>query len=379
MARFTYDTFSTLGPNKRLDEAHWDYIVVDEASMIRAADIVYLLHKAKPAKGFVIAGDPFQIEPIVKCEQWVDENIYTLVGLNKEDAFSNPQTVPHKYKIANLATQYRSVPAIGEVFSKFAYGGKLSHFRAAASLRPLTLDGFPVNPLKPLNIVKFPVLHYESIYRSKKLGSGSNYQPYSALFTFEFVKFIALQIEKRNGDGNTNGWRIGIIAPYRAQASLIDKLVGAWRGKPACVEIQTGTIHGFQGDECDIVLAVFNPPPNISKDTKDTRMFLHKRNILNVAISRARDYLFMLMPDNSTVDVGNLRKIKRIEHIFTDTGECVEFATKAIEETLFDNANYLEENTFATTHQLANVYGRPEKRYEVRSDENAVDVQISAE
>jgi len=182
--------------------------------------------------------------------------------------------------------------------------------------------------------------------------------------------------EKRNGAGNTNGWRIGIIAPYRAQASLIDKLVGAWRGKPACVEIQTGTIHGFQGDECDIVLAVFNPPPNISKDTKDTRMFLHKRNILNVAISRARDYLFMLMPDNSTVDVGNLRKIKRIEHLFTDTGECVEFATKAIEETLFDNANYLEENTFATTHQLANVYGRPEKRYEVRSDENAVDVQI---
>ncbi|MDR1817474.1 MAG: hypothetical protein LBR07_04730, partial [Puniceicoccales bacterium] len=334
---------------------------------------LYLLHKAKPAKGFVIAGDPFQIEPIVQCEQWVDENIYTLIGLSKEDAFSNPKTVPHKYKVTNLATQYRSVPAIGEVFSKFAYGEKLTHFRDAASRRPLTLAGLSVNPLKPLNIVKFPVSHYESIYRPKKLGGGSNYQPYSALLTFEFVKFITMQIEELNGGGDVNGWRIGIIAPYRAQASLIDKLVGAWRGKPACVEIQTGTIHGFQGDECDIVLAVFNPPPKISDNP---RMFLNKRNILNVAISRARDYLFIFMPEDSTDDIENLKRIKCIELLFSETNECSTFAANTTESILFGNANYLEENTFATTHQSANVYGRPEKRYEVRSDENAVDVQI---
>jgi hypothetical protein len=40
MARFTYDSYSMEFGNKRLDDTDWDYIVIDEASMIRAADIV---------------------------------------------------------------------------------------------------------------------------------------------------------------------------------------------------------------------------------------------------------------------------------------------------------------------------------------------------
>ncbi len=59
------------------------------------------------------------------------------------------------------------------------------------------------------------------------------------------------------------------------------------------VEILVGTIHSFQGDECDIIIVVLNQPPIISTDP---RMFLNKQNILNVAISRARDYLFIVMP-----------------------------------------------------------------------------------
>lgn len=62
---------------------------------------------------------------------------------------------------------------------------------------------------------------------------------------------------------------------------------------PKAVDVQVGTIHGFQGDECDIVFAIFNTPPYISRSKN---MFLNKRNIINVSISRARDYLFIVMP-----------------------------------------------------------------------------------
>ena len=34
-------------------------------------------------------------------------------------------------------------------------------------------------------------------------------------------------------------------------------------------------------------------------------MFLNKKNILNVAISRARDYLFIVIPDDETEGVEN--------------------------------------------------------------------------
>ena len=43
---------------------------------------------------------------------------------------------------------------------------------------------------------------------------------------------------------------------------------------------------------------------------------------------------------------------------------------------MFDDPNYLENNVFSTGHQSVNVYGSPEKRYEVRTEENAVGIQI---
>lgn len=88
IARFAYDGFAG-EHGKKLYEMKWDVIVFDEASMISLASIIYPLYRQKPQK-FIIAGDPFQIEPIVAVEQWRDENIYTLVGLNRTGSFAKP-------------------------------------------------------------------------------------------------------------------------------------------------------------------------------------------------------------------------------------------------------------------------------------------------
>jgi hypothetical protein len=364
IARFAYDGFAG-EHGKKLYEMKWDAIVIDEASMISLASIVYPLYRQKTQK-FIIAGDPFQIEPIVAVEQWKDENIYTLVGLNKAGSFGKPATEPHDYPVRNLEVQFRSIPAIGEVFSHFTYDGILTHYRAAGSQRPLKLNGYNA---KPLNLIKFPVSKYESIYRAKRLESGTPYQTYSALFTFEFVRWLAGQVQ----GCKTNGVRIGVIAPYRAQANVLNRLNDSWAPKPDGVEIQVGTIHGFQGDECDIIVAVLNPPPTISTSS---HMFLNKQNILNVAISRARDYLFIVMPDDETEGVQNLQKIVKIEKLVKASGAFSEHVSSAIEEMIWGNAKFLEENTFSTGHQMVNVYRRPERTYEVRSDDSAIDVQI---
>jgi hypothetical protein len=366
IARFAYDGFAVEFGSKKLHEIEWDTIVIDEASMISLSSIIYLLYRQKPWK-FIVAGDPFQIEPIVAVEQWKDENIYTLVGLNKEGAFSKPTTEPHNYLVTNLETQYRSIPAIGEIFNRFTYDGILKHYRAPETQRLLKINNLDI---QPVNLIKFPVSKYESIYRAKRLESGTPYQIYSALFTFEFVRWLAGQIEI----GHAYKFRIGVIAPYRAQANLLSKLNDSWTPKPNDVEIQVGTIHGFQGDECDIIIAVFNPPPIISSSPQ---MFLNKQNILNVAISRARDYLFILMPDGETEGVRSLDKIAKIEKLVKKPGGAfVEYASSTIEEMIWGNADYLEENTFSTGHQMVNVYRKPERYYEIRTDDSAIDVQI---
>ena len=364
ISRFPYDYFLPEDSTRlHLSALKWDYIIIDEASMIPVANIIYPLYKKTPAK-FIIAGDPFQIEPITTVDIWKNENIYTMVELK---SFSEPTTVPHPYHVELLTTQYRSIPEIGEVFSRFAYGGVLKHSRTTESQRPLSIDDFI--DVKPLNIIKFPVSKYESIYRPKRLQSKSNYQVYSALFAFEFLKYLSSSIELVNGD---EFFRIGLIAPYRAQSDLIYKLMAA-ANFPKNIDVQVGTIHGFQGDECDIVIALFNPPPSISSSKE---MFLNKLNIINVSISRARDYLFVIMPNDDTENVGNLTLIKKVEKLFKAQPDWIEYQSPSVEELMLGSKNYLEENSFSTSHQLVNVYGKPEKRYEVRSEDNAVDVQI---
>ncbi len=358
IARFPYDSFMPQGERLYLNALNWDYIVIDEASMIPLASIVYPLYKKQPKK-FIIAGDPFQIEPITTVDLWKNESIYTMVGL---DSFSNPRTTPHNYRVELLTTQYRSIPEIGEVFSQFAYDGILKHHRSSYSRRTTGFDD-----IAPLNIIKFPVSRYESIYRSKRLKHSSSYQIYSALFTFEYVCHLARKI-KSNGEP----FKIGIIAPYRAQADLIDKLLSS-EVLPSHIEVYVGTIHGFQGDECDMIFAVFNTPPSISASNE---MFLNKRNIINVSISRARDYLYIVMPDDETEGIENLRLIRKVEQIIKRSESWSEFHSPNLEEEMFNDKRWLENNSFSTSHQSVNVYGLPEKRYEVRSEDAAVDIQI---
>ena len=363
IARFPYDFFMPHGARIFLHAINWDYIVIDEASMIPIANIVFPLYKKTPKK-FIIAGDPFQIEPITSVDLWKNENIYTLVQL---DSFVDPATVPHQYGVELLTTQYRSVPDIGCIFSNFAYGGILEHHRSYDSRRSLNL-GAELG-IATLNIIKFPVSKYESIYRSKRLQHSSSYQVYSALFTFEYVCYLSKMIAEKNPGKE---FKIGVIAPYRAQADLIEKLLAS-ESLPKEIDVQVGTIHGFQGDECDIIFAVFNTPPSISSSKE---MFLNKKNIINVSISRARDYLFVVMPDDNTENISNLRLIKRVESLIHDTDAWAEFKSSDLEVLMFGDSKYLESNAFSTSHQSVNVYSLPEKRYEFRTEDTAVDVQI---
>ena len=365
MARLPYDYFiGNDGGSQYLRDIEWDYVIVDEASMIPLYQMVYMLYRLKP-KQFIVAGDPFQIEPTVEIKDWKTENIYTMVELSRfsEDV----ETKPHKYEIKLLTTQYRSIESVGEVFSQLTYGGVLKHARSDEEIRALNIEEF-LGEYQSLNLIRFPVNQYEGIYRAKHL-KFSNYQIYSAIFAFEFTSYLSQALARCNGE--EEHFSIGIIAPYGAQAGLIDRLLAS-ANIPKSINVTCGTIHGFQGDECDIVIALFNPPPKI---TTNEQMFLNRRNIINVAISRAKDYLFVLMPDDDTENLHNLYLLNNMKSII-QRSYYKQYTSKELEKLLFGVETYLEDNSFATGHQLVNVYGEPQKRYEIRSEENAIDVQV---
>lgn len=360
IARFAYDGFA----HANLKDIDWDYVVIDEASMIPLAQILYPIYRCEKAQ-IVISGDPLQIEPIVHEDLWKDENIYKMVNLEN---FKDPQTRPVQFDIVNLPTQYRAVPAIGDLYSKYAYQGGVSSNRKQSSQKPITLKGYDV---KSVNFITFAVDRMQSIFSAQNV-LGSNVHIYSALFAFEFTQYVASQL-KAGEKGKP--WRIGIISPYRAQAEVINKL---WEQREQLlpqVEVSIGTVHGFQGDECDIIIAVYNPPAYGLKKFAD-RTFINKRNILNVAISRAQDYLFILMPDKDyehfdTLQAKNIGVIAR-----ENVKELTLMTAQKMEKVMFNDDHHIEKNTFVTMHQLANVYTAPSSLYEVRIDEKSIDIQV---
>ena len=103
---------------------------------------------------------------------------------------------------------------------------------------------------------------------------------------------------------------------------------------------------------------------------------IHRKNIINVAISRARDTLIVVMPNDQTENVEHLTRVKNVEHLMHASGDFIEYASQDIEQLMFGSRTYIEDNTFSTSHQSVNVYGLPETYYEIRSEDHALDVQI---
>jgi len=377
LARFLYDGFA----NALLKKINWEVILFDEASMMMLAPMVYVLYQAnhgdkvkdentQPEKfkktkqcRFIVCGDPWQIQPVVQAQAWREENIYTFVGLND---FPTPFT--NTFPTITLTKQFRSIPPIGSLFSQFSYQGILTHHRQLADRRVLPKP----NKLKKLintaiTVIKYPFNPVDNLYKSHRFNNGSTYHLYSAIFTVELARYLYQHLIEYSQEN----WSIGIICPYFAQATLVEKMIATFFSatsiKPR-IQITVGTLHHFQGDECDMIFSLLITPINVSANS-----FINKKNLLNVAISRAKDYLILIMPD-----MGGLTQLDQLEMILNqEIKEQVQNLTAAeVEQWLFKQANYIAENAVITAHQRINIYTSPEKKYEIRCEENALDIKI---
>lgn len=358
IARYAYDN-CTEGALRQLD---WDYAFIDEASMIPLYQIVAPLYNDK-LRNVIIAGDPFQIQPIVCEDLWKDENIYTMLELQN---FARPTTSPAGFRVETLTTQRRSIPDIGELYSRYAYNGLLKHHRLASDSRLLNMGLHA----QPLNIITFPVTK-ESTFAPHRM-KGSNIQVYSFILVVELLKYITRNIAQAHGGEEVS---IGVVGPYSAEVQAISKMYEQLGQHYENISVSFGTAHGFQGDECNIVIAIMNPPAS-GLIRKAQQTFINNRNILNVSISRATDYLFVVMPDENFENADKLEELNKLTAIMKGMN-CARFSHNDIEHIIYGRKGVIEENTFVTTHQMTNVYSDFSKKYEVRIDDTSIDIQVN--
>ena len=348
-ARYAYDY---LQPNEEvICDHHWDYVIVDEASMMDIVTMAFILYKSHDCQ-FIISGDPKQIQP-VKQNEIQPENIYQMVGLNSfAAAQSNPQ-------VECLNKQYRSIPSIGKLVSDFSYNGIVKPNRSQKSQKSLNL-GFKISSI---NFIGFKTELFDNLFGCDAIDDSA-FHLYSAIFAYEFANYIAKQIVQSDPD---DPYSIGIVCPYKKQADSIKQMIELRDISNNSCSIHCGTVHSFQGDECDIMIVVLNPPVNVGQNAH-----VNNQNIVNVAMSRAKDYVFFLVPDNRTPGFTTREILGKM----AGNDKTVMFCHD-LEKIMFKQEDYILKHTNVTCHMPVNVYYEPSSFYEVRKDDTAVDIQIN--
>lgn len=358
---------------KLFKHRNFDYVIFDESSMTGLHYITFAimaLFKTNPNTNFIIAGDPKQISPVIEIEEkelenfdFQDENIYKMMNL--ESFNPNEQTIRENDTIQNLDTQYRSILQIGQLFSELSYSSLLKHDR--------TINRKETKPLPEklrslissnVTFIDIPLNEDNSIYKVNKLFYSS-YHTYCAILVAEIIKYF--DTVNKNAQ-----WTIGLIAPYKAQAILLNKLITSY-GISENVKVYSDTVHGFQGDECDMVFFVCNP--NNYFYSGHEKALLSKEYIYNVAISRAKDYLIVLHPYTA---IQNNKFINKIGFSYkSNFGNAKILNAKDIEKILFKDQTYIEKNSYVSGHDNVNVFGLSEMKYFIKANDTAIDIQLN--
>lgn len=240
----------------------FDVVVVDEASMV---SMLYALAAATLAGSHLVyAGDPKQLPPIVQsetsdAERWFGTNVFSWLGVSESwlaDSARLPMTL--------LRTQYRMTERIGGIVSRLSYRDRLIHGRAQKGVRVMLVDVPPPWQTKLWSV-----------------RERSYYQPAT-------IPLLHAMIGSLGGAKK----EMLLLAPFRAQQSLLSAVAFDLKTKHPEWDIRSSTIHRSQGSERHTVIVdlTTHAPTDLSSFFEDDTGDL----LFNVAISRAADHLVVI-------------------------------------------------------------------------------------
>lgn len=276
----------------------FDVIIIDEGGQLDVGHALLVLAGASSDAQVIVAGDPLQLPPIHQAEP--PDHLATSVG-PIYSFFKDGHDVPE----CVLLTNYRSNAEIVELARYAGYPADyVAHdptMRLPATDGLVTApDGWPValewdselswlaDPDMPIVCVTYPE------------GLAGQWNQFEADLT---VGVAAILSERLTAHASTqaDGWLwdegIGIVAPHRAQRSLlVNGLSAAFPAvDPEVFDGAVDTVERFQGQERNAILASYavGDPDTIAQEEE----FLQDLNRFNVLATRAKTKLIVLITD----------------------------------------------------------------------------------
>lgn len=233
----------------------FDIAIIDEVCKATLPEILSPLVISRKA---ILLGDPMQLPPVFCSEE--QEIIRSIQNCNLNRFMYIDSLFGEGKTVSVLDTQYRMSNQIGRMISDLFYNGSLRNGRNED-----IDDGLTWVTYSPSN--DWPVSTEELSNKPK-------------IYNEDECKIVADLVEQIINESNQDT-TVAVIAPYRAQISFLRR---------ACIDsdrVKIDTVDGFQGKESDVVIF------SVTR-TKGSYRFLADDRRVNVALSRARDRIFIV-------------------------------------------------------------------------------------
>ena len=270
-------TALTAHSNFPLESGLFDLVIVDEASQCSLAAVLPLAYRAKR---LAVVGDPCQLNPIVSLSDGLLQEIATQAGFDNDDL--RKRGIHHKDGSAYAAFEFAARPQIPVLLNE--------HYRCHPHIARWFNRTFYKGELTVLTDVSDTSQRDRTICWVDVEGGAERPASGSWLNQAE-----AEQTVTQLRDVIKSGYKtVGVVTPFTAQARLIERLAIKQFGQDSLDEIDfvSGTAHRLQGAERDAIVLSSVLSPGMSKG--GARWIEKERNLLNVAVSRARRALIVL-------------------------------------------------------------------------------------
>jgi very-short-patch-repair endonuclease len=272
----------------------FDLVVIDEASQCDIASALPLLFRARRA---VVIGDPLQLKHVSAVVPQQDRLMMAAHGLAADGGiwaysvnslFDLSRSLCRHDDLVNLRDHHRSHRDIIAFSNRHFYRGRL---------RVVTDHDALKRPESSTPGVRWVNVRGKVV---RPPGGGAVNSPEADL--------VLKQVRKLVMEVGFSG-SIGVVTPFRAQANRIRTLAHQDRElteKLASMQFVVDTVHGFQGDERDIIF--FSPVVSVGIGESAIRFLKGNGNLFNVAITRARSELIVVGDHDAALksDVGYL-------------------------------------------------------------------------
>lgn len=271
-SRLVFSTISNFILNSNLYESKFDNLIVDEASMMAMPSLLALGHNI--SKRIILVGDFQQLSPIsmVKDDLLID-SVFEMSGVNIRNT-DHPA-------LHQLLHQRRSNEKIVDLINRTFYQGKLIP-AAKENVKVIYSSPYPGKIIALKRVT-------DGAVRYTKGGTRQNH-----VFAENVMDILDTLSKDKNAD-----FTIGVITPYKGEVSLLYSLKKE-RGFDDHFEsrVKIGTVHTFQGSECDIIIFDMVDCFNLKGGGSNRLGRLYHGNegerLLNVAVSRAKHKLIIV-------------------------------------------------------------------------------------